>query len=169
MVQIEVYFYGRCKILLTYYLANNNKLIDKIDVDKVYEMIQFNEGLVDDRHDIFCTNIEVTVDSYLEYLKSVRIIEQESKVKGKYYYLLELGYMPVVMPPFYYKESMHEIIIPKLKENNIPMLTLPASSLTKPVYSNPTQDVWVSKMDVYQMLKCKPEEVTVKKLLEAIL
>ena len=155
-----------------YYLAKNSKLIDKTTLDKVSELSQLHEGLLDDRHNIFSTNNVFSMETYYDYLHSIRIVEQDNRDHmntGKYRYLLDLGYMPVVMPAFYMGNQVHQIVIPALDAHDVPYLSLPASSLTKPSYSNPNSDIWVSKLDVYEMLNCKPEDVTVRRLLEAIL
>lgn len=148
---------------MVWYEADNCKILGSV----TEQPSDLSNYLIDDRHGMYICNSSMDIVEYLNYVDSIRTIAQTHKV-GKYRYMLDLGYIPVCMAPVYLVDFVYSVVVPKLTEQSIPFIHLPASSFSQPNYSGPRPDVWVSKMDVYKVCGCKPENVTVKRLLEVL-
>lgn len=151
-------------------IAVNCKKVDEVPSDKIKSVAaQYNgQGLMDDRHNIYSFDNTLDLPMYYNYLETIKALAQESNV-GRLKYLLDLGYMPVVMSPFFMFDSLHSQIIPALEKHNIPYKKMQASSFIKDWYTNDNPDIWVSKLDCASFLNKRPEQIRVKDLLEEIL
>lgn len=122
------------------------------------------DGYFDLRHKVYSTNNQNDIDEYLNYLQICKFLALSSTdIRNNH--LLQMGYMPVCMPPTF-MPWIPQFIVPKLE---IPYIERPAVSFNNFAYVGDFNDIWVHKMDCAEILHCKPTEATVKKLLEAIL
>lgn len=124
--------------------------------------------LLDDRHQIFSENNTCDMVEYLNYIDTIREIAQEDTTSGRYRYMLDLGFIPVSMPPVWLISLVYSKVRPVLDAKGIEYYQLPASSFSSGSYTASQPDIWVNKMSVYEMCNCKPESVTVRRLLEVL-
>lgn len=93
--------------------------------------------------------------NYIDFLHTVSVRNTDAKPS----YLLNLGYVPVIMLPsccLRYSTSLFEA----LDNSGVPYIRVPAMSFVTSHCNVETVDAWVSKMDACKVLNCKPEEVT---------
>lgn len=168
MVETYLFMIGGFSLNI-YYTAVNWKIYE-VSTAQVVEELAYStsgRGMLDDRHNIFSVDNDMDVEGYYNYIFEINKLAQKYG-KSKYQYMLELGYMPVIMPPFPYGTILHERFLPRLEHFKVPYEALQASSFTKVQYSNVQPDIWVSKMEAAKLLKMKPTDVTVKTFLEEI-
>lgn len=148
-------------------IAENCKKVNQLSGGELVEFLKKHpQGLMDDRHDIFSLNNTMDKTMYLNYLQTIKEIAQSSK-HGRFTCLLDLGYMPVLMPPFYIS-TWYPSIVAALEAHGVPYTRLPASSFAKDMFSHNTPDIWVSKLDCVDLLKKPAQNIRVNDLLDAI-
>ena len=122
----------------------------------------------DDRHLLFSENNTFDIAQYLNYIDTIKEIAQKEPNTGKYRYMLDLGFIPVSMPPIWLVDTIYPKVRMALEREGIEYFQLPASSFIQGTYTGGTPDIWVSKLSVNKMCNCKPELVTVRKVLEVL-
>lgn len=126
------------------------------------------QDILDTRHAVYARKPTYTIDSYLRYIQFCKLLVMSSGgdplAKGSDYMLL-LGYVPVVMPPSFWDDKAHRMILPALYANKLEVVPRPAISFTHPYYRADFSDYWVSKLDAARLCNCKPEYVTVEGVL----
>lgn len=121
-------------------------------------------GYFDLRHKVFSVNNSNSIVAYLNYIQLCKSIVRNNKdVKNNH--LLKLGYIPVCMPPTF-MPWITQFIVPKLP---IPYIERPACSFNNFTYVGDVNDIWIHKLDCAEYFNCKPEEITVRKVLKEIL
>lgn len=128
----------------------------KTEID---EKPTFDSGfLLDERHLIYSKDNTLDIVQYLNYIDLVRGIAQRSKKEG----LLTLGFLPLIMPPSFFKDKLHRMIIPKLKIQYFPVKS---QSFLGTNYAADFPDIWVSKLDAAKIVGKQPVAVTVRDVL----
>jgi hypothetical protein len=151
-------------------VAENCKQVNVVTVEEAKKLDkQYNqEGLYDDRNAMMCYKNTFDMVMYLNYLDMCKQLSQTYNA-GRFHYMLDLGFVPVVMSPFFMGDNFHQLLIPKMEQKNIPYRKLPATSFVNDWYKNSNPDVWVSKLEVAPILGKSPESIRVKNILEAII
>lgn len=151
-------------------LAENCRKIDVVSSLDLKTMLgdKMKDGYMDTRHDIFSINNTMDLQMYYNYLETIKELSQLSRF-GKYKYLLDLGYLPILMTPVYMMDKWYEDVTEGLNSRNIPFKKLSASSLTKDMYTSDYPDVWVSKLDCVGLVSKPVTAIRSKDVLEAIL
>lgn len=123
-----------------------------------------SEDTLDKRNFIYARNHTFTKESYLGYLNQVKTLAM-SATSDDSTYMLRLGFIPLVMPPSFWGDRAHTMILPRLPKS-LPYYPRPAISFLNFRYHSDYPDIWVSKLDAAELCGCKPELVTVKGVLE---
>lgn len=161
---------GGAKSIMRGYLTHNCSDKELVDVSDYKEKAKspVYDILFDDRHQLFSVDNSMDIKEYLNYLVTIKEIAQSNPTAGKYRYMLDLGFIPVSMPPVWLIDIVYNKVRPALESKNITFYQLPASSFINGAYTGGQPDIWVSKMEVCDICGCKPELVTAKRLLEVI-
>lgn len=119
---------------------------------------------LDMRNFIYARDATFTIKSYIGYLNTIKPIAMNSEVGD---YMLRLGFIPLIMPPSFWEDKAHTMILPKLPKS-LPYHPRPAVSFLATNFSfrSDYPDIWVSKLDAAELCGCKPELVTVRGVLE---
>lgn len=122
----------------------------------------------DERANFLTRNLDLSdFQWYYNYLDFMQTMANKNP-NAKPMYLLDLGYVPVVYLP-----SCCLQIGPKLVEAldaaDVPHVRLSPTSFVSKYCNLMTVDAWVSKMDIYERLGVKPEEVTSEMILRRLL
>jgi hypothetical protein len=128
----------------------------------IEDAVDFKGADFDVRHNMFSLNSSRDIIQYLNYLGMVKEIAATSKYAG----ILELGFMPLIMPPSFFGDALHRAILPNLK---IDYYTLRARSLAGNNYVSDFPDIWVHKLDAAKLVSKAPYAITVKDVLEVVL
>lgn len=158
---------GLMKNMEMFYIADNFKIDKPMYLEELHTYALVHSGVLDERNNVYSSNNTYDLQSYFNYLESVKTLSQTSNY-GRYKHMLKLGFIPVLMVPSCFESTLHDAIIPRLEAQEIPYVKLPPMSFVKLSYTFKEPDIWVSKMDVYERLGCKPTEVTVRKLVESL-
>ena len=121
--------------------------------------------LLDTRHYIYSKHNTFDVAQYLNYLNILRPYVHSSNYTG----MLELGFLPVVMPPSFFEDRLHKLVLPKLTEKGIPFYQRRPISFLGNSYTSDYPDIWVSKMDMAEILNQPPHTILTKTVLEGLL
>ena len=139
-------------------------------------MVDSEEVLASDKLDartgIFVRSPTYTIDSYIRYVDVLKRVILTPNTGLLLYTrnvlcLLELGFIPLVMPPSFWGDAAHMMILKKLPKE-LPYYTRQAFSLVTYGQIADYPDIWVSKMDVARLFGVRPESVTVKGVLEYV-
>ncbi len=122
------------------------------------------EDVLDTRNFIYARNPTFTKESYLGYLNFVKSLAMTAASDANNY-MLRLGFIPLVMPPSFWGDRAHTMILPHIPKS-LPYYPRPATSFLNSRYHSDYPDIWVSKLDAAKLCGCKPELVTVKGVLE---
>lgn len=133
-----------------------------VETSVIYEI---PDVYYDERHQIFSENNTNDTTEYLNYIDLIRDIAQKDNTTGKYRYMLDLGFIPVSMPPTWMLDSVYSGVRAALEAKGIEYFQLPASSFSLGNYTVGAPDIWVSKITLAPICNCKPELVTVRKIL----
>lgn len=117
----------------------------------------------DERNGVYVRNASFNVEAYLGYLEYLRIYVAKGYA-SRYDEMLRLGYVPVIMPPSFWEKEVRQLM-QKLPED-LQFVTTSSISFTGRYYKSDFRDVWVSKLDAAEYWGWKPEEVTVRRILE---
>lgn len=128
------------------------------------DKIPGDNDVLDTRNYLYARNPTYTLESYLGYLMSIKALAMSPPVKGVDY-MLELGFIPLIMPPSFWGDRAHTMILPHIPKS-LPYFPRPAISFLNFRYHSDYPDIWVSKLDAAELCGCKPELVTVKEVLK---
>lgn len=120
--------------------------------------------ILDTRNYIYARDPTLSLQAYLGYLNIIKRIAIREAVNGRDA-MLRLGFIPLVMAPSFWGDYAHKLILPHIPRS-LPYYPRPAISFRSYKYQNDYPDIWVSKLDVAKEWGCRPEEVTVKGVLE---
>ena len=121
-----------------------------------------SEDHFDMRNLIYSRGSTFTLDAYLNYLKISKEIAMDAAPERSY--MLWLGFIPLIMPPSFWGDKAHALIMPVLPKT-LHFYPWPASSFRGIRYTSDYPDIWVSKLDAAELCNCKPENVTVEGVL----
>lgn len=110
----------------------------------------------DRRFCIYARNAVFDVEAYLGYLRYAEKFAMAARVSVP---MLELGFIPIIMPPSFWGRQVHDIILPLLPKE-LPYFFVKTTNFTNWAYDGGYDDVWVSKMDAAKLLGIAPEYVT---------
>lgn len=119
--------------------------------------------ILDSRHCIYARNCDYSLASYLGYLDISKKFAFRAGTRDSDY-MLNLGFIPLVMPPSFWGDRAHDMILPKV-QGILPCYPRPAMSFLHPHYRADLWDFWVSKMDAAELCQCNPDQVTTKEVL----
>lgn len=132
-----------------------------LDFKQILENEEVKSGdILDLRHEIWVRNPTFSLESYIAYLDIVK----EYAMVCKNDYMLQLGFIPLIMPPSFMGEIVHRDVLPRLPRE-LPRYPREATSFINPRYRYTYPDIWVSKLDVAKLCGCKIEDATVKEVL----
>lgn len=151
------------------YLTINCADKQVIDFEEYRKSVSQKEDvLYDDRHQLFSEDNTNDMVEYLNYIDTIKEIAQKNTNTGKYRYMLDLGFIPICMPPGWMILPIYMTIRPALEARGIEYFQLPASSFSLGAYTGSQPDIWVHKLSVHELCNCKPELVTVRRLVEVL-
>lgn len=127
-------------------------------------------------YDIRTNSLGVNVDFhnwqwYLNYIKLVGVIARNTVGKSRCAYLLNNGYIPLIYLPTDVVKANYELevkLFELLDSQGIPYARLRKSSFLDRKVDVEGSDAWVSKMDMSELLGCKPYEVTTCAVLKEV-
>lgn len=102
--------------------------------------------------------------NYLDFMQTASSKNPNAKPS----YLLDFGYVPVVYLPSPF-ESLGVRLMEAMAVKKIPYIKMTPTSFATKYCSLVTVDAWVSKMDVYKRLGCRPEEVTSEMIIRRLI
>ena len=105
-------------------------------------------------------------DWYSNYIELNRFLATKN-LKARPSYLLDLGYVPVVLLPSQFAEMAYDFFT-ILDALHVPYARLRPSSFINPKLEMSGADAWISKMDGAEVLGCQPYEVTSDKLIRRL-
>lgn len=118
---------------------------------------------IDERNLIAVREPSYTIDSYLAYLDLIKGYAMNSMNNQ----MLQLGFIPIVMPPSFMGEVVHQAILPYMPKD-LPTYPREAIGFRNPRFHYVYPDIWVSKLDVAKILGCKIEDVTVREVIRLV-
>jgi hypothetical protein len=118
----------------------------------------------DARHFIFSINSTKDMAQYINYIEWCNKIASASKYAG----LLEIGFIPLIMPPSFFGDMIHVEVLPKL-EGKLKYYPMKARSFLGNYYQSDYPDIWVHRFDAAKFVSKKPQHIRVKDLLEVLL
>lgn len=155
------------------YEAENFKItnLERKSLDLNLEAKRMESGGVpkylDKRHLILSTIDASNWDFYLNYLDLCATFARQYP-NNKPSYLLELGYIPLIMLP-----STNLNLGPKLTAlldaQGVPYVRIPPYSFLTGYTDLDTVDIWVPKMDMAKRFNIKPEDVRSKDLFRRLI
>ena len=108
---------------------------------------------------------------YLNYIDLVGVIARNTMGKSRCTYLLNNGYIPVIYLPTDVVKANYDLEV-KLFElldcQEIPYVRLRKTSFIDRKIDIEGSDAWVSKMDMSEILGCKPYQVTTRAVLKEV-
>ena len=131
---------------------------------KLETSVPTSEDVLDTRNFIYARQPTFTMEAYLGYLNFVKSLAM-SATSDNSNYMLRLGFVPLVMPPSFWGDRAHTMILPHIPKS-LPYYPRPATSFLNFRYHSDYPDIWVSKLDAAKLCGCKPELVTVKGVLK---
>lgn len=132
-----------------------------LDCGEVIQEEPTSTDILDTRNYIYVRNPTYTIESYLRYLNTVKPLAMMASFQD---YMLQLGYIPIVMPPSFWGDRLHNMILPHLPKE-LPRYPRPATSFLNFKYHSDFPDIWVSKLDAAEFLNCAPQNVRVREVL----
>lgn len=123
-----------------------------------------SEDALDTRNFIYARNPTYTLESYLGYLNVIKSLAMDPVSQG-HDYMLKLGFIPLIMPPSFWGDRVHTMILPHIPKA-LPYYPRSAISFLNFRYHSDYPDIWVSKLDAAKLCECKPELVTVRGVLK---
>lgn len=137
------------------------KYIVTHDFGKVLPEAEPQKGdYVDERNLIVVRDPSFSIDSYIAYLELIKEYAMNS-INNQ---MLQLGFIPIVMPPSFMGEVVHLAILPYLPKD-LPTYPREAIGFRNPRFHYVYPDIWVSKLDIAKLFGCKIENVTVREVL----
>lgn len=155
------------------YVADNFKVTDfeRKSVDLKREAALMESGGVhkylDKRHLILSTIDASSWDFYLNYLDICAVFARQYP-NNKPSYLLELGYIPLIMLPSTNLE-LGPTLTALLDAQSVPYIRQPPFSFTMGYTDLDTVDIWVPKLDMAKRFGIKPEEVRSKDIFRRLI
>lgn len=151
-------------------VANNCKMVNKLSVLDLETALgdDYRKGILDSRHNVFSIGVEQGHDMYFNYLEILRECAHSSTC-GRYFGILDIGFIPLFMPPSFmnYDYFANEITT-ALDTEGLKYYKLPASSFTKPQYTDDFPDIWVNKMDYADFIGKSAEHIRVEDILRKV-
>jgi hypothetical protein len=104
------------------------------------------------------------ITAYLNYLKLLSIIScfleaSRSDITNRFVNLLDLGYIPLIMPPSFFEKTVHEVLKPQIEKSGIRFIYHKALRTDGSRLDMSTDDIWGSRMDISNLLGVKYTEV----------
>jgi hypothetical protein len=120
----------------------------------------------DTRHCVSCCNSTDDIKNYINYLKLTQYFAFTAKKKT----LLYAGFIPAIFPPSFAGSAFHEKFEAKLMSlmSKVNCYRLPAVSFRENFYKSEYPDVWVSRMDLADILQKKPHEIRIQDIFREI-
>lgn len=142
-----------------------NEPVYTLDFQKELEMFvpEYNDR-VDMRNLIYVRGATLTKEAYYGYTEYLKKMAMSSPFDNTTY-MLRLGFIPLVMAPSFWGERAHEMILPIIPKS-LPYYPRPSVGFRNPYFRSDFPDIWVSKLDAAKLCGCRPEQVTVKGVLE---
>lgn len=103
---------------------------------------------------------------YFNYLNHLFVLSNH-KLDARPSYLLDLGYIPLLMFPTCCADKSQPLI-EILDSEAIPYIKMPALSFLTNYWDPDQLDVWVSKMDMAKLLNCEPDQVRSEKVFKRL-
>lgn len=119
----------------------------------------------DKRNGIWCLSPTYDLHCYLNYIKYLNLHYSEWKAYG----YLDLGLVPILICPSFMADEMNEQVGTLAKSWTCPVYSMKSTSFLQSGYNGMTNDVWVRREDLAQMLGVPLKQATTSKFLEAAL
>ena len=151
-------------------VANNCKKVNKLSVMNLEATLgsDFKKGVLDSRHNVFSIGVVQGHEMYFNYLEILRECAHESTC-GRYFGILDIGFIPLFMPPSFMNYDMFASEITNVLDmEGLKYYKLPASSFSKPQYTDDYPDIWVNKMDYAKFVGKSAEQVRVEDILRKV-
>jgi hypothetical protein len=128
------------------------------------ELLKSEEDfLVDNRLRLVSFETVSDITTYLNYFELFsRISDREvsrPEVTGRYVAMLDMGYVPIVAAPSFMSEEMYNQFLPVIKMSAIDHRELKPMRIDGRGFDAKADDIWGSRIDMAEYLKCSLSEV----------
>lgn len=148
-----------------------NRLLTRNFILEQDNMPNEKDCLLDERTSILSADNTLDMEEYFNYLVVLnRLVNATDKRPNTG--LLDLGFIPVIAPPSFFKDSLHKKILPILESKKIRYFNRPSVSFMRFNYTSSYHDVWVHKTEAAKFVTSKANKIhaiTTREFLEAIL
>lgn len=152
-------------------MAANSIIVTRDFRERIEVTEPTSEDLFDDRLGIYSRDNTYTMESYRAYLKWANLVAQSlpsldvrAKTEGADY-MLSLGFVPLVMAPYFWGDKAHAMILPHVPKE-LPYYPRPVIPFARRMRRWDFPDIWVSKLDVARLCGKKPELIRTEEALQ---